>query len=147
MYQTILVPLDGSKRAEMILPHVIDMAHRYDAEIILLQVLEYDMPLVTPYDALVDIDPAIDMLEEKAMVKEYLDDLGQTLEGKGLRIRCRVEIGPVVDTIINVAKEMEADMIAMASHGRSGLARVIYGSVAAGVLQKIDRPLFLIRAQ
>jgi nucleotide-binding universal stress UspA family protein len=53
----------------------------------------------------------------------------------------------VVEGIIAVAASEEVDLIAMASHGRGGLARVFYGSVAAGVLQRIDRPLLLIRSR
>ncbi|MCB0075487.1 MAG: universal stress protein, partial [Caldilineaceae bacterium] len=58
-----------------------------------------------------------------------------------------VEQGPIVRTILDVAERENADLIAMASHGRSGLARVFYGSVAAGVLQSADRPLLIVRAQ
>lgn len=54
--------------------------------------------------------------------------------------------GPVVEEIAQSAEREEADLIAMASHGRTGLARVFYGSVAAGVLHRLDRPLFLIRS-
>ncbi|MCB0137738.1 MAG: universal stress protein, partial [Caldilineaceae bacterium] len=54
--------------------------------------------------------------------------------------------GPVVTAILDVAEREKADLIAMASHGRTGLSRVFYGSVAAGILHKADRPLLLIRA-
>jgi nucleotide-binding universal stress UspA family protein len=53
----------------------------------------------------------------------------------------------VVETVISVAQRENADLIAMASHGRSGMSRVFYGSVAAGVLQQIDRPMLLIRSR
>jgi nucleotide-binding universal stress UspA family protein len=58
-----------------------------------------------------------------------------------------VEIGPVVATIMRVAAEEAADLIAMASHGRGGPTDVYYGSVAAGILQRIDRPLLIVRGQ
>ena len=147
MYDNILVPLDGSARAEKILDHVIEMATRFEVEVILLQVLAQEMPLVSPYDSMIDVTPELEREEEKVAARAYLDDVCERLEAANIKTRCRVEVGPVVDTIINVAKEMDVDMVAMASHGRSGLARVFYGSVAAGVLQEIDRPLFLIRAQ
>jgi nucleotide-binding universal stress UspA family protein len=51
-----------------------------------------------------------------------------------------------VEEIINRAERSKVDLIAMASHGRTGLSRVFYGSVAAGILHKVDRPLFLIRS-
>jgi nucleotide-binding universal stress UspA family protein len=65
---------------------------------------------------------------------------------KGIKVRSRVIPGPVVETIINVAEQEGADLIAMASHGRTGLPRVFYGSVAAGVLHRVDRPLLIIRS-
>jgi nucleotide-binding universal stress UspA family protein len=55
--------------------------------------------------------------------------------------------GPVVESIIKAANTEDVDLIAMASHGRSGLGHVFYGSVAAGVLNRIDRPLLLIRSR
>lgn len=55
--------------------------------------------------------------------------------------------GPVVETIINVAEKEKADLIAIASHGRTGLSRVFYGSVASGLLHSIDRPLLLVRSR
>jgi nucleotide-binding universal stress UspA family protein len=66
---------------------------------------------------------------------------------KGIEARTRVAFGPVVGEIINMAEREGADLIAMASHGRTGPARIFYGSVAAGVLHRVDRPLLLIRAE
>ena len=65
---------------------------------------------------------------------------------KGIEARTRVVYGPVVQAIIDAAEGKDADLIAMASHGRSGLSGVFYGSVAAGVLHRVDRPLLLIRS-
>ena len=58
-----------------------------------------------------------------------------------------IKIGIPVTTILEMAEQENADLIAMASHGRTGLARVFYGSVTAGIMQQVDRPLLLIRAQ
>lgn len=146
MYKTILVPLDGSKRAEAILPHVEEMARRYQARVILLQVVERTITLVSPYDAMIDIDPTDVIHQQVDDASYYLAVRRGRLRKKDIRVQTRVEVGPVTQTIIDVAKQEEADVIAMASHGRGGLSRVIYGSVAAGVLQRWDRPLLLIRS-
>jgi len=58
----------------------------------------------------------------------------------------QVSYGPVVEGIIDIAKSQEADLIAIASHGRSGLSMVFYGSVAAGILHRADRPLLVVRS-
>jgi nucleotide-binding universal stress UspA family protein len=146
MYEKILVPLDGSERAEVILAHVEDLASRYASTVILLQVVEPNVIYSSPYDAY----PELNMDEAEQRVREvdaYLARLQENLEQKGIDAHRRVEYGPVVLAILDVAEAEGADLIAMASHGRTGLARVFYGSVAAGVLNRIDRPLLLIRSK
>ncbi|MFW5940716.1 MAG: universal stress protein [Chloroflexota bacterium] len=146
MYRSILVPLDGSRRAEAILPHVEDMAHRYEARIIFLQVLEPAPVIVGPYDAEAFFYQPEEMEERQKEVDAYLAGLEGEFREKGIASKRIVAQGPVVQSIIDVAEREDADLIAMASHGRGGLTRVFYGSVAAGVLQRVDRPLLLIRA-
>jgi nucleotide-binding universal stress UspA family protein len=146
MYNTILVPLDGSKRAEVILHHVEEMAQRYDAKVIFLQVVEPTPPIVGPEGAQIALHQQ--ELEQRAKQAEsYLAGLQGEFREKGIEARARVVHGPVVEAIINAAEREGADLIALASHGRSGLSQVFYGSVAAGVLHRVDRPLLLIRSR
>jgi nucleotide-binding universal stress UspA family protein len=146
MYETILVPLDGSKRAEAILPHVETMANRFGSTVLLLQVVEPNIMYASPYDTYPELD--LEVARQRAdEVDDYLSHVEERLSRLGIAARRQVEYGPVVLSILEVAESEDVDLIAMASHGRSGLARVFYGSVAAGVLQRIDRPLLLIRAQ
>jgi nucleotide-binding universal stress UspA family protein len=146
MYKTILVPLDGSPRAETILPHATSLAAKYKAKLVLLQVVEPLVAMVTPYDMVpyVDRDAAERAMQE---AKSYLSGKEGEIRGEGIETRAYAESGPVVSVILDIAEREKADLIAMASHGRTGLSRVFYGSVAAGILQKADRPLLLIRAQ
>ena len=146
MYNTILVPLDGSKRAEAILPHVEELAQRYDARVIFLQVVESIPIIVGPEGALVALRQ--EELERRTkQAGSYLAALQGEFRKKGIEARTRVAYGPVVEAIINAAEREGADLIAIASHGRSGLSQVFYGSVAAGVLHRVDRPLLLVRSQ
>ena len=145
MYQTILVPLDGSKRAEAILPHAEDLAHCYQAKVIFLQVIE-PSPLIFEPSA---VYPLFDQEELKRWTREaetYLAVRQGEFREKGIDTRTYVAHGPIVAEIIDAAEREGADLIAMASHGRTGLARVFYGSVAAGVLHRVDRPLLLVRS-
>jgi len=146
MYNYILVPLDGSKRAEAILPHVKELARRYDAQVILLQVVE-SVPLpVGPEETLVTVDQeALELQTQQAL--SYLAALQEDFRTKDIDARTSIYYGPVVQAIIQAAECEYADLIAMASHGRSGLSQVFYGSVAAGVLHRVNRPLLLIRAR
>ena len=146
MYKTILVPLDGSSRAERILAHVEDMALHFNSTVVLLQVVSPIIPMMDPDGFLLEL--GID--EIKARVKEaesYLEELQNRLKKKKILTRMIVDQGAVVEVIIHTAGKEQVDLIAMASHGRGGLSRVFYGSVAAGVLQHVDRPLLLIRSR
>ena len=145
MYKTILVPLDESKRAEAILPHVKELAQFYQAEVIFLCVLN-PVPIVPGVEgAFQGIDP-ITAEQQMKEAKSYLAALQGEFREKGLATRMIVTYGTVVPTILDFAKREGVDLIAIASHGRSGLPRVFYGSVAAGVLQGVDRPLLVIRS-
>lgn len=144
MYSTILVPLDGSHRAEAILPHVENLALCHGSKVVLLQVVE-------PKPLLIDGTNAVpDIVEHNHHLKDaeaYLTTHLAAFQKKGIEARIRLAEGAVVSEIIHVAENENAELIAMASHGRTGLARVFYGSVAAGVLHRIDRPLLLVRSE
>ena len=145
MYKTILVPLDGSKRAEGILRHVEELSKLYHARVIFLQVVEPPPLIVGP-----EGDIALHQQEIERWAKQaesYLSAVQGVFQEKGIEAKKHVINGPVVEAIIKVAEQEGADLIALASHGRSGLSQVFYGSVAAGVLHRIDRPLLLIRSR
>jgi nucleotide-binding universal stress UspA family protein len=144
MYHTILVPLDGSKRAETILSHVEDIARRYQAKVIFLGVIEPPPVLAAPDTVHIPSQEIIEAYQRE--VEAYLAEKQVEFREKGINTVIRVIYGRVVDEIINTAVREHADLVAMTSHGRTGLARVFYGSVAAGVLHRIDRPLLLVRA-
>jgi len=145
MYEVILVPLDGSSRAEVILPYVEGIATGRSSKVIFLQVVEPVAPIVTPGE----IMPYYDSQVNDLIVKEansYLAAKNDEFQKKGIASEAVVMHGPVVRTILEVAEKKDAGLIAMGSHGRSGLARVFYGSVASGVLHGADRPLLLVRS-
>jgi nucleotide-binding universal stress UspA family protein len=148
MYTRILVPLDGSKRAERILPFVEKLALGFNSEVIFLQVVQTDFAYISSYSYYTDA--GLEKAEREKIRGEaeaYLGGQQGEFREKGIQARSLVTEGPVVRTIINVAEREGADLIAMASHGRTGLTRVFYGSVAAGVLHQVDRPLLIIRSE
>ncbi len=152
MYQSILVPLDGSIRAERILPHVEALALRFKSRVLFLQVLNpLQVANLSLHVSGIHTDLVAQSLKDFGKryeeVQQYLAGWQGEFREKGIDARKFIEQGPIVETIIMVAKRENADLIAMASHGRSGMARVFYGSVTAGVLQMIDRPILLIRSR
>ena len=150
MYKTILVPLDGSDLAESVLPHVEELAMLFKSTVVLLHVMELPhlvgLPKGDIYDSLPQMTPA-EVNDQMGEARHYLDRLVERMDKEGISARGLVEYGPVVTTIMRVARQLEVELIAMASHGRGGLTDVYYGSVAGGVLQRIDRPLLIVRAQ
>lgn len=146
MYSTILVPLDGSKRAEVILSHVEDLAGKLGARVILLTCIEQKLVYTGDVEISAMVQKDADMVQLAKTAESYLKEAQEKLEKKGIKVSTKVMQGPPVEAIITLAGQENADLIAMASHGRSGLGRVFYGSVAAGILQRVDRPLLIIRA-
>lgn len=145
MYKTILVPLDGSRRAEAILPHVESLAHGSQTRVIFLQVIDRGPLLTGMGGSYPDVDAqALDRQVRDA--KTYLAARCGQFRQRGIEADAQIALGPVVENIVSTAAQEKVDLIAMASHGRGGFARAFYGSVAAGVLQRVDRPLLLVRS-
>ena len=145
MFHKILVPLDRSKRAERILPHVEKLAHDNNASVVFLSVVS--APQVFGYDDLQynHFQKEIEASLEEA--EQYVKALQVEFQTKGIEARHRAVMGPVVKEILDTAKRENVDLVAMCSHGRGGLSRLFYGSVASGVLNRIDRALLIIRAR
>lgn len=141
MYKTILVPLDGSELAEAALPHAQALAKSKGAEIILLRVP------VLPGTTFLARDPALASMVLKEMedeTREYMQAEVSKLKREGVNVKGISREGPVADTILEVAKEIHADMITMSTHGYSGVQRWLMGSVADKVVQHSPIPVMLI---
>jgi nucleotide-binding universal stress UspA family protein len=148
VFQHILIPLDGSALAEQILEPALALGDLTRATYTLLHIVE---PLVLPDYALlaptVQLDP---QLTQAALAKgqRYLDGLAQHLRTGGRQIHTRALLAaqPAAE-ILDAAQAQGADLIALATHGRSGLARLLLGSVADKVRRGADMPMLLYRPQ
>jgi nucleotide-binding universal stress UspA family protein len=145
MYKKILVPLDGSKLAETALPHAESLAAQYGAELLLLSIVT--PPAITTgrgVEALKVFETEIESLVQET--EDYLKQLRNKLNARNIACETVVKFEPVVRSIVETANEAAVDLVIIASHGRSGLGRVFFGSVAAGVLNRIEQPLMVIRS-
>jgi nucleotide-binding universal stress UspA family protein len=135
MTDRIVVPLDGSETAESILPQVRRLVRRSGAEVILARV---EAPLPAENGA---------ALLEAALqaATRYLEGVQAKLEGLGLHARVVVRAGGVADGILGIVQSTGATLIAMATHGRTGLSRLLFGSVAERVLRESPVPVLLLR--
>ena len=143
MYSKILVPLDGSKTAEKVLPYARYLAGNFKVPVELLAVV--DIAEVASHMASEKarfLDTIID--DAVRHLTSYLGSVATTFAGTD--VRCSVEKGKAEDTIIEKAATDKAMLITMATHGRSGLNRFLLGSVAEKVLRGMVNPLLLIRA-
>jgi len=143
MYKRTLVPLDGSSVAEAIIPFILDIAGPLDMEVVLLRVIEPVPPVVIEGTRHVEVE---DVEARRMDAEEYLAPIAVELRNKAVRVESRVRRGNATEEIVAAAREMRADLIAMSTHGRGGLGRLMFGSVAQGVLRHVDVPVFLMRA-
>ncbi len=137
MFKKILVPLDGSKLAEKILPRVEKLVRHCQAEVHLIRV-------VVSYR----IDPKEEKEERDRLLQEawdYLEKIVSRLRKKRVRAYAVVVYGKDAVQVCDFARKNKFDLIAMATHGRSGISRWALGSVADKVLRCSVVPVMLIR--
>jgi nucleotide-binding universal stress UspA family protein len=143
---SIVVPLDGSAIAESILPAAVEMTRRLSAEIVLFR--GYELPASAYYGS-EDYLPNYDELKKqvKAEAQDYLNDQAQALNAKGLsRVKTAVAEGLAADEIIRCAREHPNSLLAMCTHGRSGVQRWVLGSVTETVVRHAPGPVLVQRA-
>jgi nucleotide-binding universal stress UspA family protein len=140
MYKKIVVPLDGSDAAEQVLPHAEALAVKFGASLVFLRAVEPPAvpPLVAPGGTpmvhpagVVDVRPL--QAAERQEAERYLAAATETLRARGIAVSAEQPEGPAPDAILRRARELSADLIAMTSHGRGGVGRLIFGSVADSV--------------
>ena len=152
MKETILVPLDGSFVGESALPYVADLVSKLlpevQAEVILLQVLSPVVPSRVGGGEAPNITYTEKQTEEnKKNALDYLTRTGEALRSKGVTVRAEVAVGDASEEIVKAAEKINANLIAMSTHGRSGLSRWAYGSITDKVLRHEAKiPITVIRA-
>ncbi len=134
----ILIPLDGSKNAEAAIPEAVEMGRGAPSTFVLLRVAQARI--------LPGADVIGDWVEAVREAEAYLDTVKRQLVMKGIGpIETRVWQGAAAPAIIDAAQTHHADLIVMTSHGRSGISRLVFGSVAEAVLRGSRVPILLIR--
>jgi nucleotide-binding universal stress UspA family protein len=157
-YQRILVPLDGSERAAMALHHAEAIANLANARLLLLQVIPSAAMLVSetvaasPGVGLPTVDPFVSSSQYESVEQSLADEAQKTLNeaaapllASSLQVETVILKGTPAEAILAYADEQQIDLIAMSTHGRTGLARLVYGSVAESVLHRATCPVLLVR--
>ena len=137
-----LVPLDGSKESEAVIPYIEELASKLKAEVVLLRVLTPDYAAVTSVGQ-------VEQLESlKKSAKDYIEKVAAQLKQKGIVAKAEyreVMPGAEAKEIIKLADELYVDVVAMSTHGRSGVGRWVFGSITDRVLHEGNTPLLLVR--
>lgn len=142
MYERVLVPLDGSRLAEGILPFILQIASPLDLEVVLIYVVRSIASQAIEGTRHFTIDDVAARLRE---AREYLAPVAANLRAGGVRVTADVRHGEPVAEIVAAARETEAGLIAMTTHGRSGFGRLLFGSVAEAVLRQAELPVLMMR--
>lgn len=152
MFKRILVCLDGSDLAEQVLPYVIEQAKHFNSRVILFEVVTGEHDVVIPTTPTGDPMPqashvSAELVEREARKDEaYLERVAKRLREKHLH----VEVVSVLDAligqaIVDYAHENGIDLICLSTHGRSGISRSLFGSVADHVVRESHLPILLLR--
>ncbi|HTX53084.1 MAG TPA: universal stress protein [Candidatus Baltobacteraceae bacterium] len=139
MFKRILVPLDGSPLAEAVLPRVQELVRSLGAELCLLRVTEAH---VFP-----GVDPTAEEVDVVQKAEAYVANLAVRLRAAGIRVHTAVRYGEASHEILAHIADNAIDLVAMSTHGRSNLSRLLLGSVAEHVVRHARVPVLLLRAQ
>lgn len=153
MFQKVVVMLDGSELAEQVLPHLEEVIRGHESDVHLLSVAPPPTPAAVAmaeiYPAYVTTDFLAGEAEERERVQQelsrYLAGVAERLRSQAASVQTVVRSGHAAEEILRYAEETQANLIAMSTHGRSGLSRWVYGSVADKVLRGAECPVLLVR--
>lgn len=147
MYQKVLVPLDGSELAEAALPQVRNLAAGgFIGEVILLNVIEIDlMGIPSTRTGVVDFSALRKQHFDRS--QKHLEKIRSGLSAEGINVKTEALEGRPAQTIVNYAEANDVDLIVIATHGYSGMKKLMFGSVALRVLHDSHAPVLLIRPE
>jgi nucleotide-binding universal stress UspA family protein len=150
MFKRILVCLDGSQLAEQIMPYAAAEATHFEGRLVLLQVVQEPVVFgpALPGEAPMPIETSATVEQTKRALtgaKDYLEKLAERLRKKGMQVETVAIPGRADEAILDYAAANRVDLIALATHGRGGLRRAVFGSVADRVLRASGLPILVIR--
>ena len=141
----LLVPLDGSPLAEGALAEAATLARALNAEVLLLQVIAPAADVIRSGTMTISVDEVWAAEREEAL--RYLNRIRARPEWAGITMTSLVELGTAADMILDVARARQVDRIVMTTHGRTGVTRWVFGSVAEKVLRAAECTVVLVRSE
>jgi len=149
MYKKIVVPLDGSELAECVFPHLETIVKGCQSpEVIVVRTVE---PLTVPYGREVAQFTSLEQVEafethQKVDAEKYLKEVVARLKKNGVNARAEVVYGKAGESLGDYVTKNDVDLVIIATHGRSGVSRWVWGSVADRLLRSVSVPVLMVRA-
>ena len=149
MYEKILVPLDGSDLAEQVLPHVKSLVEGGAVkEVIFLRVVEPPPKSFAGGDYVISVEEEMEMMDRRQTdAQKYLDLIMDQHKSWAVNLSARVVEGRADESIVDFVTKQHANIVVMATHGRSGVSRWLMGSVADRVVRWSCVPVLLVRPE
>ncbi len=150
MFRRILVPLDGTDEAAAALPAAVDLARRYGAALLLLDMVptaDAQAGLAVDVASGALTDPSVfgaEVSARRSAAEGYLQAVADELAGQGLDVSYAAGTGSAAEGIVETAREQQVDLIVMATHARGGLGRLVFGSVTGHVLRNAHVPVLAV---
>ncbi|MFA5366974.1 MAG: universal stress protein [Dehalococcoidia bacterium] len=149
MFRKILVCLDGSSLSEQILQYASEEAVHAEKEVVLLRVVPFSHSTTIAVPGVISSIPPTptgpeQMAAEETEARDYLNAKAEALKKIGINVECAVVVGSSGESIVNYANDNKVDLIAIATHGRSGFKRMLFGSVTEYVIKNSRVPILLI---
>ena len=154
--RTIMAPMDGSETAESVLPHVVALAKQRAIEPVTVNLIRVCDPPIAPsyYSPELSGVPLNwgefmeqEMTRCKQTASDYLSNIAKQLDNQGIKAEPTILVGKAADEIIDFASKNPFSIIVMATHGRTGLSRLVFGSVTESVLQAVSNPILLTKPE
>lgn len=143
LFENILVPFDLSNPSTKAFKVALDLAQKYDSKITLITCVERDAWHHKFYDARINSKL---VKGQTKVAKKYMEKLEESANKVGVKIKLQIlQSTSVVKDLTTFARSRKMDLIVMSSHGRTGLDKLILGSVANGVIQRTNVPVLLIK--
>lgn len=152
MKRKLMITLDGSALSKKVLPAIRHLFSPSETELILLQVIDpltYS-PYIVPMTPTLTWDPQLiehEWIDHRRTIVEEINSIAHALEQEGYQVAIHIPVGDPVHEICALARAQNVNLVAMATHGRSGIMRLLLGSVAEGVLRSLSVPVLLIRPE
>ena len=148
MFTHLLVALDGSRHAESVIPYTVDLAKRLSAEVTFVRVVPPNLAEVSEWGAVGRRRPASPAATADSVeAEQYLENVAANNRHFGVMIHTDLRHGDPATELLRAADELGADTIAIATHSRRGLDRLMFGSVAERVVHGTLLPVILLSAK